>query len=421
MARARKPWSTDVTAHGDTVMVFERRVGGSLYMATKGERRQSEAGKAYTAKLVKAIRPATTDRTLADAVAREWCQELATERLTGAAPRPGRLTFGELERLYTLHQFPLKTEKRQAVLRTALRLFRMHLTPDFPIADFGAHHAQTYVAARLGGAVRSPDRRARDSVREGTIRNELHILNTVCAWAGGYRVNGQPLLPYNPLRSPDVKKHIPTEDNPCRPIVRVDRYRALAAVALEVDPSGAFGMMLDVAWFTGRRINAILHLRASDVLTGHDAVVRAFAEDGQDEEIARAWPSALRWRAEFDKKGYLTFCPMPAALTAALAAYVRRRGIIGDGWLFPAPADATKATNVARAGYLLEQAEIAAKLPHMRRGGWHAMRRGWATLRKSLPVQDVMVAGGWRDAEALRTAYQGADSQTVLDVVNIAV
>jgi hypothetical protein len=30
-----------------------------------------------------------------------------------------------------------------------------------------------------------------------------------------------------------------------------------------------------------------------------------------------------------------------------------------------------------------------------------------------------MVAGGWRDAEALRRAYQAADSKTVLDVVNL--
>ncbi|HSJ05617.1 MAG TPA: hypothetical protein VK936_02870 [Longimicrobiales bacterium] len=75
--------------------------------------------------------------------------------------------------------------------------------------------------------------------------------------------------------------------------------------------------------------------------------------------------------------------------------------------------------NKAGAAYLLRKAETAAGLARMTRGGWHAFRRGWASLRKSLPVQDVIVAGGWRDSEVLRAAYQGADSKTVLDVVNL--
>ena len=69
--------------------------------------------------------------------------------------------------------------------------------------------------------------------------------------------------------------------------------------------------------------------------------------------------------------------------------------------------------NKARAGYLLGKAEAAAGLPTQARGGWHAFRRGWASLRKSYPVQDVMAAGGWRDPAALQKSYQGADSETV--------
>jgi hypothetical protein len=55
-------------------------------------------------------------------------------------------------------------------------------------------------------------------------------------------------------------------------------------------------------------------------------------------------------------------------------------------------------------GWLL-RAESLAELPHMKQGGWHAFRRGWATSRKHLPLKDVAAAGGWTDTATLLTSY----------------
>jgi hypothetical protein len=44
-------------------------------------------------------------------------------------------------------------------------------------------------------------------------------------------------------------------------------------------------------------------------------------------------------------------------------------------------------------------------------------RRGWATARKDLPVQDVAAAGGWgKDSASLRQCYQHATEEQTLDV-----
>ena len=48
---------------------------------------------------------------------------------------------------------------------------------------------------------------------------------------------------------------------------------------------------------------------------------------------------------------------------------------------------------------------------------WHAYRRKWATERKHLPDVDVAAAGGWRSLDALKSAYQQADPETMLQVV----
>ena len=165
-----------------------------------------------------------------------------------------------------------------------------------------------------------------------------------------------------------------------------------------------------------------MHLRASDILLTHEAVVRAYAEDGQNADEALDWDAAIRWRPEWDKKSYWSCTPLPAAIRPALTAYIRRVGAIGDALLFPHECVGRECrTAKVRADYLLRRAEVAAGLPHLTRGGWHAMRRAWATLRKDLPVQDVMAAGGWRDVTALQKAYQQPESHAVRKVVDIDV
>lgn len=405
---ARKGWSKIIEEHGVKIRLFER--SGSIYRDVTLGRTVSSNGKPRTEHDIKSLEH--SDRKLAERQAKALAKTIAERRLTG---HTGALTFGQLRTQYLQHRGPLLSKNRKRTIETMLGLFARHLGDAFPMADFDQHRADTYVAARVSGKLRPDDFRAREKPQAGTVRNELHVLNTVCNWATRYRVNGRPLLTFNPVRGLNV----PVEENPRRPVATPERYAKLAAVANEVDPSGYFGLMLAIAWHTGRRINAILHLTASDVLMTQAALNAAFAESGQDDSIARDWGAGIRWRAKWDKKGYLTFSPMPSALREPLTAFVRRYGVIGEGWLFAT--ESGEPTKKARAEYLLRKAEDTAGLAHQTRGGWHALRRGWATLRKSYPVQDVMAAGGWRDPQALQTAYQAADSKSVRAVVDIAV
>ena len=77
---------------------------------------------------------------------------------------------------------------------------------------------------------------------------------------------------------------------------------------------------------------------------------------------------------------------------------------VGDAVVFTVETDATRPATRHTARKYLDKAQMLAGLPRIERGGWHAFRRAWATARKSLPLKDVMAAGGWRAAGALRTA-----------------
>ncbi len=54
----------------------------------------------------------------------------------------------------------------------------------------------------------------------------------------------------------------------------------------------------------------------------------------------------------------------------------------------------------------LREAERLAELPHMPRGGWHTFRRGWATARRYIALQDVAKTEGWRNSATTLQCYQ---------------
>jgi hypothetical protein len=66
-----------------------------------------------------------------------------------------------------------------------------------------------------------------------------------------------------------------------RPIATEDRYQKLLAVADAVEPLGRFRCVLALARECGRRINAIVNLRASDVLLSPEQMVTALAAIGR--------------------------------------------------------------------------------------------------------------------------------------------
>lgn len=148
----------------------------------------------------------------------------------------------------------------------------------------------------------------------------------------------------------------PREKNVKRPVASEPRCRLTMAKADEADPSGRLVCILAIARYTGRRVNAICHLRASDVLLAPDAMTRALAEHGQDPGLIQFMPHApLRWRAE--------------------------------------------------------------QVPHLDRGALHPCRRLWAVERKHLPDVDVARGGGWRDLATMKLSYQQPDPATTLRAI----
>jgi site-specific recombinase XerC len=404
-----KQWSKMVSEYGVTVRLYQHP-NGTIYRSVALERVTTANGHARTRQDRRSMK--TRDRTQAETWARQLCKAIAEQRLTGTTPET--LTLAQLHAAYIRECGALLSADRRAEVDKDFRLWRRHLGDGFKVADLGPHQAATYEAARRAGTLAATGgRHGGGAVRAASIAKELGVLRRALIWAETYRHGGRPLINRNPLRGVPF----PTEPNPTRPVTSRERFDRLLAVADEVDASGTFRVMLVVAWATGRRLGSISALRASDVLLTPEAVAAALAEAGGDERLATEWPAAIRWAAEADKEGVAWLTPIPTKLAATLAAYIRARALVGNAVLFSrtrgAPVSHGTSFNWMRA------AERKAKLPRQTRGGWHAIRRAWATARKHMPLQDVMLAGGWRDATSLQRAYQHADPATVRAVMEV--
>jgi len=410
--RNPKTWSKLVEQYGVRVRLFER--GGRIYLDVPIGRVVSKSGKARTRHDIKSL--GHSDRERAEEQARALCAELAAARIGGAVPDAEPLTIARLHAIYVRERGELLSRERRWEVDKAFRLFRRHVGGDFPVADLGPHQVETYVAARQAGTLAATGgRNGGRKVRAGVIAKELGVMHAALNWAELFRVGGRPLIARNPIRGVPL----PTEPNPARPVATRTRYEKLLEQADVVDRHGVFRMMLHVAWHTGRRLGSIVALRASDVLLTADQVRRAIAESGREEWLAEEWPAAIRWAAEADKEGVEWIVPIPATLADLLGEYIRARGLVGNALLFPSRRDASKTLAKETAFYWMKRAEQLAELPHLRRGGWHAFRRAWATARKAYPLQDVMLAGGWRDPASLQRAYQHADPETVRAVMEV--
>ena len=165
----------------------------------------------------------------------------------------------------------------------------------------------------------------------GTLENELQALGAACNWATRFRHAGRPLLTFNPVRG----LTLPHEENPARPLTTEERYKKLLGVADQADSMGRLRCLLVLAHETGRRISSIIHLRRSDILLNADQLRVTLAAEGQDESLADHWHRGIRWRAETDKQGYLSFSPITATAKDALELYLRTHSVVGDAWLFP--------------------------------------------------------------------------------------
>lgn len=404
MARPKKPWSKVITEAGVSVRLYERTPGSPI------AREVRTGGGAKDRKSL-----GHTDRALAEDQARALAIRLSELRYAGHS---GAVTMGQLVSLYERDRVPLLTPARQRNVRGMLRLLERHFGRTYALDDLSQHAVDGYVRARLSGALKSPRHRTlKAGVGAGTVRNELHLLQTMTRWAQSYKVGGRRLLAGDPMAG----IVIPAEKNARRPVANEARYQALVTVADRAEPTGRFRCVLALARTTGRRIRAICELRASDVLLTREAMRRALAAYGMDLAFADLWPhGAIRWPSSTDKLGFEAITPISQQARAALDAYLARQPHLGDTPLFPGREDATQSVKKEIAGYWLRRAETLAKLEHLERGGYHAFRRAWASERRHLPAQDVAAAAGWRSLEVMRSAYMHADAETVLKVVESA-
>lgn len=400
MTTKRKPWSKSIEEAGVTVRLFQR--GHAIYRDVRldgGARDKRSLGHA--------------DRALAEQQARALARRIAELRFAGQHGRA--VTFGQLAALYERERLPLLTSARQRGVRGMLRLLERHFGREYELDNLSQHEVDRYVRARQSGAIRSPRHRTpHEGVSAGTIRNELHLLEAMTRWGQSFKVGGRRLLAGDPMAG----VVIPAEKNAKRPIANEARYRALLAVADDVEPTGRFRCVLALARHTGRRIRAICELRRSDALLTREAMRAALAAYAMDLAHADAWPQgAIRWGAATDKLGFEAVTPIGRETRAALDAYLSTLASVGDAPLFPSAVDPSRAIGKEIAGYWLRKAEKRAKLEHLERGGYHAFRRAWASERRHLPAVDVMAAGGWRSLEVMRESYMHADAETVLSVV----
>lgn len=118
----------------------------------------------------------------------------------------------------------------------------------------------------------------------------------------------------------------------------------------------------EIAFGTGRRVSAVLALAVDDV-----------GEDGR----------TVRFDAETDKAGQHGLAVLPETAQEALQALLDEPAVLRTGYLFPNFLDPERADGPI--GYRsalnwLREAEEAAGIPHVKRRGWHALKKAFATL-----------------------------------------
>jgi integrase len=163
------------------------------------------------------------------------------------------------------------------------------------------------------------------------------------------------------------------------------------------DEESYCAVLLELAWHTSRRINAILHLRKED----YKPDVGEFG--------------AVYWRADSDKTHRSGLTPLNAEAQRAIEEQLAR-ALPGE-WLFPAPMKPEDPLSKATARQWFLRAEEIAKLDHIPGGGWHMARRGFVTLRKGQSEADLAALGGWANPKVMRRVYQASDFTTMSEVV----
>ncbi len=375
--RNSRLWSKSIGERGQRVRLYEARRGGPIMRSTwiAGKEDRKSLGH--------------RDRQQATRQAYQLLQGVAANE---TAMEEQSVTLGMLARVYLSSPQHL-AKKPRTQREDARKLNRVvnFLGPNRNVVSLSESDVIRFTSARRQGDKKLEKIVPGKKVSDRTVELDLILLMSALNWGTRERNSmGRRLLLENPLHG--IK--LPREKNPRRPVMRHDIYLKLLEVAGQVDPLLALALV--VAEGTGRRISGWRNLRWKDI----------DFENG-----------TIRWRAEFDKKGFEDVVPMSDAVRDALREARKAQGAIGSAPVFPSPKDPSKPCDRHLLDNWLRRAFKRANLTPPFGGLWHSLRRKWATERKDYPVKDVAAAGGWRDESTMLTSYQQVDAATIKRVV----
>ncbi len=343
-------------------------------------------------------------------------EQVARLRLGLDEMRASKPTVRRVTRLYRHFRTPDKTPAVQVEDDRQIEMWSRVLGPDFDLSKLSRREWDTFIRLRRTGAIGprgNQDEKKRKPVGDRTIERDLCFLRALCCWACDFRDDaGHLLLERDPTRGLEI----PRERNPAREVATHDRVDSIRAVYRQVKMRVQRGFqrvsvesylpeLFEIGVGTGRRIAAIYSLRVEDL---------------DLERTAEAPWGAIVWPQDTDKMRKRWRCPISADVREAIESALRKREVIGPGWLFPSPGNPDRPVRYEEASTWLRAAEKLAGLEPQRRTLWHAYRRLWASARKDLPDVDVAQAGGWSSLESLKQAYQQPDDATMLRVVTHA-
>lgn len=236
---------------------------------------------------------------------------------------------------------------------------------------------------------------AADARRSATwgVRKERKLLAYIRA-ATRWGCEQAELYPHPPLRGLRMPKYEPDTEE-----LVYDAERE-TPLLLGGHPSADWRDVLavNIAADTGRRISAILSLRAEDIVTDGDQVL-------------------LRFRAAFDKGDRGALVPVSPE-TAELLAQALERDLVQEfGWLFPEgrldhddPRDKPRGKTTAIKG--LHGLEELVGVTRIRGRGFHGLKRAHVTASMETSQGDTALVGditGNLSAELLRRVYRKAN------------
>lgn len=293
------------------------------------------------------------------------------------------LTLRKLFDRYLEKRTPQVSERQQKHHRRCAELFCRYYGWDREAGELNREDWDDFIQDRGGGSIdargHSVAEADQESVGARRVQEDLQALRAVFNWA----VQAD-LLDVNPVDS----YPLPDGDEPRRPRVSEERYRAMLEVASEVD--WRFRVALVLANETGHRSKAIRRLRWSDV-------------NLQDDE------PTVRWRGDEDKSGHEHVTPLtPPAVQVLREAQAERAGI-GEAWVLPAPKDPSEPVSRHLLRDWWYRSEELADLEHIDGLGWHGLRRKFADELREVPLKDLADLGGWKTEQTILKCYQGSD------------